>query len=296
MTKSQTKGMEDVTKQYIWWGVALIVIGIAPYVFPDILPSYNTTSSNIISYIIGLPTLFPLLILLGIYSLIFRKKSTLAVIGVSTILIGAYNLLFALKYQYYAFLVAGILQILIGKDTLSKYDQIKEKEVSNKRDNWFKRHPALAIILGIFIVLIVFNIFNSPDYSGNSSSNKDNYVKERLQEQGYEVIENYYSETGNKTQYWNSAWVKMKSLGDINEQVWDALSVMGVTYENATQYFVIVLTPTKECSYFIKGAVYNAWSKSVRGEKIYVNGMEIDRTTLYNYIDSQIKEETRNCS
>lgn len=133
----------DLNKECKWWGIGLIIAGILPFVFQGIFD----ISVGIIA------------LLLGVITLVFRKKWNLAVIGAFIILIGALNIITVLTIQaQYAFLIGGIVQILIGIGALNTYHKIDGRKVLDKRSNWFKRHPILAIVLSILLVLILIGI------------------------------------------------------------------------------------------------------------------------------------------
>ena len=103
---------------YKEWGIGLIVGGIIPFVFPNVL----STSFGIFA------------ILLGVITLIFRAKWNIALIGGVIILIGAYNIIMTLSgnYSYDAFFFVGIIQILIGIGALNTYHKIKSRKFLRK--------------------------------------------------------------------------------------------------------------------------------------------------------------------
>jgi len=178
--------------------------------------------------------------------------------------ISPYGTFFAYLTQI-AWIIVVILLIMKG---------IKRIQKSKINDYW----KISFTIIGI-IGIIAFTFFYVRQYIPQEF-NPDEYVKTTLQEEGYEVIFNYYSELGlNET--WAS--VKMKSLGDKNEQVWTALTTMGVVYKNATRYIITILTPEKECFYSIDGNIYRNW----------VNSKD---SNVWTYIKSQIEKETESCS
>lgn len=148
-------------------------------------------------------------------------------------------------------------------------------------------------ILGT-VLITAYVIYSISSFGIFHKSNPDARVKEMLEEEGYDVIYNYYSEIPVLNETWAS--VNMKSLGDINQQVWDALIVLGVHYKDATNYIITISTPTSECFYNINGDIYRAYRKASSKGKILINGTEVDDLTLYNHIATQIEEETKTCS
>ena len=54
--------------------------------------------------------------------------------------------------------------------------------------------------------------------------------------------------------------VEMKSLGNRNDQIWDALISMSVVYENAFTYRIEIKSPTDTCDYLIFGDVYRDYT------------------------------------
>jgi|SRR3989344_3699759 len=182
-----------------------------------------------------------------------------------------------------AWIVAFVMLIIKG---------IKYIQKTKINDYW----KISLTILGI-IFIIVFIFFSVKDFSIFHSSNPDAKVKEMLEEEGYEVIDvNYIDlsdlDLGNETK----ALVKMKSLGNINEQVWNALSLIGIYYKDADEYIITILTPTGECFYSIDGNLYRNYKKATDVEKIVINGTEYDVLTIYSYLKSEIDKETKRCS
>ena len=166
---------------------------------------------------------------------------------------------------------------------------IKYLQKTKMNDYWKISLTMLGIVL-----IIAYVFYSISSFGIFHQSNPDERVKEMLEEDGYDVIFNYYSEMSALNETWAS--VRMKSLGDINEQVWDALIVLGVHYKDATNYIITISTPTSECFYNINGNIYRAYRKASSEGRILVNGTEIDDLTLYNYIAIQIEEETKTCS
>lgn len=172
---------------------------------------------------------------------------------------------------------------------------------------WYKRWWVIVL----FIILIIYGFYI---YTNSKSVfNKEKFVKESLEEDGYEVISVMYLEDNN--------WVhlEMKSLGNKEEQVWDGLIALSSAYPNAEDYFVYILTPEETCSYSTYLTNYKSYMKSLDDEKIFLNNCseldglifpkvveninylygenivldycsEIDGLTLYKVVHYQIKE------
>jgi hypothetical protein len=103
------KRIEETKKICLQWGIGLIIAGIIPFLFQGI---FDTT--------VGVIAL-----LIGVITLVFRKKWNMAMIGAFIILIGIYNIIIVLTSQtQYAFLIAGIVQILIGIAALNSYHKM----------------------------------------------------------------------------------------------------------------------------------------------------------------------------
>ena len=130
----------DIKNEGMWWGIGLIIAGIIPFVFPELLDVY-----------VGVIAL-----ILGIITLIFRQRWNLAVIGAFIILLGASNIIMTLIDQVqWGFLFFGILQIFIGLGALNQYHQLgKEKtSVKKKRGNIGNGFGIASLILGILSIL-----------------------------------------------------------------------------------------------------------------------------------------------
>ena len=130
----------DIKNEGMWWGIGLIIAGIIPFVFPELLDVY-----------VGVIAL-----ILGIITLIFRQRWNLAVIGAFIILLGALNIIITLIDQVqWGFLFFGILQIFIGLGALNQYHQLgKEKtSVKKKRGNIGNGFGIASLILGILSIL-----------------------------------------------------------------------------------------------------------------------------------------------
>jgi len=179
------------------------------------------------------------------------------------------------------------ITLLIGLILLIVYI-IKAIQKSKIGDYW---KIAWTIIGIIGIILLVFF-----DIKGMIQDNPNQRIKEDLEEKGYEVIRvgayniSCMFEKNCEPQV---AYVDIKSLGDKNEQVNDALITLFVNYPKVIDYTITLLTPEKECYYNIKGDIYRA----SLGEGIYlINGTQIDEITLYRTINSEIEKQTKSCS
>lgn len=283
-----TKTKINIKKICMEWGIGLIIAGIIPFVFSGLLDT----------------TIGVIALLLGVFTLVFRKSWNIAIIGAFVILIGAWNIIIVLVSQtQYIFLIVGIVQIVMGVGALNQYHKIDKKEVSNKRTNWFKRHSILVIILSIFIVLIImgiFNYFNSSLINDKRIGDLDNAkaIKtqiEFLEDDGYEVLYFYYSLENTSLE---SGYLEMKSLGNQNEQVWRGLIALYQVYPNAPEYTINILEPTRDCYYDISGNLYRNWltSSNAPDKKIIINGTEFDSLTIYQYINSEIEKDAKTCS
>jgi hypothetical protein len=110
--EERVKKSRDVKQVCKEWGIGLIIAGIIPFIFPEVL----STSFAVFA------------LLLGVLALVFRKKWVLAVIGAVVILLGAYNIVITLLYPGQdAFLFLGILQIIIGIGVLNEYHRLPNK-------------------------------------------------------------------------------------------------------------------------------------------------------------------------
>lgn len=101
--KKQKTNIKDTVKS---WGIGLLIIGILPFLIPDLL-----------SIEVGI-----LAIILGVLALVFRAKWIMALVGGVIILIGILNLIVVLISQDgYLWAIIGIIQILIGVGALNEY-------------------------------------------------------------------------------------------------------------------------------------------------------------------------------
>jgi len=153
---SKNRDVKQVCKE---WGIGLIIAGIIPFIFSDVL----STSFGIFA------------ILLGVLSLIFRKKWVLAVIGGVVILLGTYNIIITLiDKEQYGFLILGVIQILIGIGVLNEYHgvdkKLEKKETPQKSEDdfgkWWKKQKTWekviiiigAIIIGIMVIGLILGV------------------------------------------------------------------------------------------------------------------------------------------
>ena len=114
VVKKNRKAKLNVKEECKWWGIGLIIAGIIPFIFPEIL--------NMVIGVIAL--------VLGIITLIFRQRWNLALIGALIILMGVFNIIAMLIVQeQYGFLFFGIIQILIGIDALNQYHKLEKEEI-----------------------------------------------------------------------------------------------------------------------------------------------------------------------
>lgn len=130
----------DMQKEYLWWGIGLIIAGIIPFIFPEVLDLY-----------VGVIAL-----ILGIITLVFRQRWNLAVIGAFILLVGAFNIISTLIVQeQYAFLFLGMLQIFIGVGALNRYHQLGKIEilVRKKKGKIGNGFGIAGLVLGISSIL-----------------------------------------------------------------------------------------------------------------------------------------------
>lgn len=140
MVQKNSKAKTDIKKEGMWWGVGLIIAGIIPFVFPELLDIY-----------VGVIAL-----ILGIITLIFRQRWNLAVIGAFIILLGALNIMITLIDQVqWGFLFFGILQIFIGLGALNQYHQLREEKipVKIKKGKTGNSFGVAGLVLGILSIL-----------------------------------------------------------------------------------------------------------------------------------------------
>ena len=140
MIQKNLKAKPDIKKESMWWGVGLIIAGIIPFVFPEVLDIY-----------VGVIAL-----ILGIVTLIFRQRWNLAVIGAFIVLLGALNIIITLIDQVqYGFLFFGVIQIFIGLGALNQYHQLGEEKilVKTKKGKTGNGFGIASLVLGILSIL-----------------------------------------------------------------------------------------------------------------------------------------------
>ena len=174
------------------------------------------------------------------------------------------------------------------------FSGIKAIQKSKIGDYW----KVSFTILGI-IVIIAFVFFSVKDYSifDNFSNKYDDRIGDLenaekiklhinlLEDYGYDVEYFYYSLPNSSLE---AGSLTMKSLGSQKEQVWSGLFALSSVYPNAPKYSVIILEPTRECTYEISGKLYRAFKGQ---EELILNGEVVDSSTAFQLIEYQIKEE-----
>ena len=164
------------------------------------------------------------------------------------------------------------------------------KKHSNKWEKYWSMWGKVALVIMIILLINYFipSSFDERDIRiGDTNNSNRELIRihiEILEEYGYEVL--YFGIFERD----NSAYVKMKSLGNRNEQVWEGLSSLSLVYPNASEYDVRILEEDKDCWYFIPGRLYRAWL----GEELIINGTEIDSYTAYNLIEYKIEQDVCN--
>lgn len=74
--------------------------------------------------------------------------------------------------------------------------------------------------------------------------------------------------------------VEMKSLGNRNDQVWDALINMASVYENAFTYTIDIKSLTDTCNYLIFGQTYTDWQENFDSEYYDALQSQIDELVI----------------
>ena len=85
----------------------------------------------------------------------------------------------------------------------------------------------------------------------------------------------------------NSGYVKMKSLGNRNIQVWEGLYAVSNVYPNASAYSIAIVEETHTCWYEITGLSLRAYLGYTEAT---LNDEPVDSLTLYQMIEYQIEE------
>ena len=156
------------------------------------------------------------------------------------------------------------------------------------------------VAIGIAAYFLIGFLFpSSYEYDnriGDTDGNNQKMIKihiELLEEEGYEVLYfgylglNYSDET---------AYIKMKTLGNRNEQVWSSLSSLGLVYPDAPEYTIRILEEKQECWYRIEGELYRDYRNYGTGYgKSVEEFIESDTFKLYDQILPQIENPT-SCS
>jgi len=113
-----------------------------------------------------------------------------------------------------------------------------------------------------------------------------------LEEQGYEVISNYYAEDEVGTY----AYLEMKLAKDTgdpsmraidnykSDQALKGIIALAVAYPYADDYIVTLVTPTDECFYIIDGLIYRGWTANP------------DDNDLFNRIVTELNIASINCN
>lgn len=166
---------------------------------------------------------------------------------------------------------------------------IKRIQRSSIGDYW----KISLTIIGI-IIMITFTFFAVGQYMPSGSDEKDfdlykiheNVSRGFLTENGYEVLSLHYGSystdiaiqngftkvsscyayQGQKTDLANGtcwsnytqAYVKMKSLGNLNDQLWDALIALS-SFRPVSMYRIDILAPTETCTYYLTGKTYDSY-------------------------------------
>ncbi len=152
------------------------------------------------------------------------------------------------------------------------------------------------IVMALMLVLILILLSKVEGYSYEDDerildSNPENqkpierHIK-MLEDDSYEVL--YFGYLGEDTPS-ESAYLKMKSLGSKNEQVWNGLFSLNRVYPEAQEYTIRILEPTQECYYFIEGKLYRGY---LGQEEYTLNGKNVTNLEFYNAINYLIENVT----
>ena len=155
------------------------------------------------------------------------------------------------------------------------------------------------ITLAIIIILLIFYFIpfgeeityekRDPRITDLNESNYD-LIKIRIdlaEESGYEVLHWSYFDYGEESLH--SAYIKMKSMGSRNTQVWDGLFDLAAVYPNAPNYEIIIIEPTQTCFYQINTLL---WKGYMGVEEYTFEGETLDTLDFYNMINTLIEETT----
>lgn len=162
------------------------------------------------------------------------------------------------------------------------------KEQKNKRDKYWIIWGKIALFIAIILLINYFIPSSSYERDiriGDSNESNQEMIRihiEILEEYGYEVLYFGYFERD------NTAYIKMKSLGSRNAQVWEGLSSLEMVYPNASEYEIRILEENQDCWYDIYGNLYRAYLGS---EELILNDEVVDTLTAFNLINYIIDEQ-----
>lgn len=163
------------------------------------------------------------------------------------------------------------------------------KMLNNNLVKWI-----VAILVILHLIIMVNSTYQVANAFGNLQSTIDDIgsglnpypeqeelIEEMLIEDNYEVMSvfiSYYSSNAPFFEWHNisddticaegeaycnsdkiGVSVEMKSLGNLNDQLWDVFIVMKAVHPKAFTYSVDILTPTSTCKYLLFGEVADAW-------------------------------------
>ena len=195
-----------------------------------------------------------------------------------------YGIIFAYFTQI-AWMIAIVILIV---------EAIKWIQKTKIGDYWkisFTILGVIGIIAYVFYALLGMGIFDNFSNEYNERiGDLDNQEMirihiEMLEEDGYEVL--YFGYLSENTTL-ETAYLKMKSLGNRNDQVWDGLFSLESVYPNAPEYSIRILEPTQECWYEIYGELYGAYLGS---EELILNDEVVDSLTAFSLINYIIDEQ-----
>ena len=168
----------------------------------------------------------------------------------------------------------------------------------------------IGIIAYVFYALSGMGIFDrfSYEYDGRIGDlENEDLIRihiEMLEEDGYEVLYfGYLGDYGENFSENTYAYVKMKALGNRDNQVRSGLSSLSLVYPNAPEYDIRILEESQDCWYFIDGDSYRDVYRDVgslaeyefneEGELILTEEI-LKRNELYQVLQNQI--ENPSCS
>lgn len=170
---------------------------------------------------------------------------------------------------------------------------IKWIQKSSIGDYWkisFTILGIVGIIAYVFYAISGVGIFDKFTYSsdkriGESDNDKIRLIKIHigfLEEEGYEVL--YFGLLLEDTEA-ESAYIKMKSLGSKNKQVWEGLTSLTRVYPDALEYSILILEESQSCWYTIGEKLWKGYS----GEGKYtLDGKNLTKLDFYSVINYQI--------